>query len=238
MAGVAQVNIGKVFEPGGRLVEVVIDKPTRDFATEARIAFEQAQTYHIVDQDSYAAAADDLRRVKALYRAVDDERKRITTPLDQAKRAAQDHFRPALSFLEQAETVLKGCMAKYAAAEREKRLQAERLALEAARREQDKLEKRAERAETQGKVEQAEALREQASMVGAVAPVVVPPAKTEGITLRTRWDFRIVDANALPREYLMPDEKKIAGVVRAMKAETRIAGVEVLEVQDVAARRL
>jgi hypothetical protein len=36
-----------------------------------------------------------------------------------------------------------------------------------------------------------------------------------------------VDPALVPREYLCVDDKKIAAVVRAMKGDTRIAGIEV-----------
>ena len=51
-----------------------------------------------------------------------------------------------------------------------------------------------------------------------VPPVVLPGApKLAGSSERTYWKFQITDEAALPREYLMPDEKKIGQVVRAMK---------------------
>ena len=37
--------------------------------------------------------------------------------------------------------------------------------------------------------------------------------------------FEIVNPAVLPREYLMPDDKKLRGVVRAMRGATNISGV-------------
>lgn len=56
------------------------------------------------------------------------------------------------------------------------------------------------------------------------APVV---PKVDGLSSRKNWKFKITDATKLPREYLMPDEKAIGAVVRALKDKTKIEGVEV-----------
>lgn len=63
----------------------------------------------------------------------------------------------------------------------------------------------------------------------AAAPVVVQSQvpRVEGLRARETWRFRIVDASAIPREFLAPDEQKIGAIVRALKGETRIAGIEV-----------
>lgn len=65
-------------------------------------------------------------------------------------------------------------------------------------------------------------------------PLIVPPVvasverpKLAYIALTERWKFHILDPALLPREYLMPDEVKIGRVVRALRAETRIPGVEI-----------
>lgn len=69
-----------------------------------------------------------------------------------------------------------------------------------------------------------------------VAPVVarIERPKSSGVAVRELWDFRITDEALIPREYLVPDEVAIGKVVRAMKANTRIAGVEVFAKNSVA----
>lgn len=66
--------------------------------------------------------------------------------------------------------------------------------------------------------------------VVAPRPIFVPPPavqapKAAGVSFRDNWDFEIVDAALIPREYLVPDETKLRGVVRALKHQTRIPGV-------------
>lgn len=69
---------------------------------------------------------------------------------------------------------------------------------------------------------------EEASMT--VAPIVqreVP--KVAGHSVIVTWDFEITDASKLPREYMMPDEKKIGKVVSALKASADIPGIRVIK---------
>ena len=65
----------------------------------------------------------------------------------------------------------------------------------------------------------------------SVAPVIVEKTvpKVQGISKQMAWKFRVVDATKLPQKYLMPNETKIGGVVRALKSEARIPGVETWE---------
>ena len=81
----------------------------------------------------------------------------------------------------------------------------------------------------------AEGIRERAASV--VAPLVVADIpKVAGQSVRETWGFVITDAALLPREYTMPDEKKIGAVVRALKGQTNIPGVKVTSGQTLASR--
>ncbi len=83
--------------------------------------------------------------------------------------------------------------------------------------------------EAKGKTVQATEVIEEViegSMIESYAPVPYLP-KTKGVTVREDWDFAITDAKKLPPEYLIPDEKKIRAVVKALKGATRISGVKV-----------
>ena len=57
------------------------------------------------------------------------------------------------------------------------------------------------------------------------APAPAAPPKVEGVSFREDYDFEITDPALLPREFLMADEKRIRGVVKAMRAATAIPGV-------------
>ena len=130
--------------------------------------------------------------------------------------------------LDAAEAEIKNKMNAYLA-EQERQRQAEeaRQQLEAQKAAEAKAEEDARLLEATGDTEAAEAVRTEP----VVAPVVViaPVAKPNGIATQSIWRYRVTNANAIPREYLAIDEKKIGAVVRAMKAATNIPGVEVYE---------
>ena len=55
-------------------------------------------------------------------------------------------------------------------------------------------------------------------------PKTVP--KVEGVSTRTVWKYRFANEFMIPRNYLMPDEKKIGAHARSMRESASIPGVE------------
>jgi hypothetical protein len=88
----------------------------------------------------------------------------------------------------------------------------------------------------------------EASQPAAMQSVVLPPPdappsadalvpKVDGVSLTTPYTYEILDENKLDRKYLMPDRKKIAGIVRTMKADAQeLLGPGVLVRPDTALR--
>jgi len=85
-------------------------------------------------------------------------------------------------------------------------------------------------AEMSGNKEEAEAILND-DLIPVPAPKVEKPMKPDGIAFRENWTFEIVDANKIPRNYLIPNEKLIGSTVRLMKdkvaAEKTIPGIRV-----------
>lgn len=118
------------------------------FAQRAQRALANAKDFTVDSQELLDAAGDDLRAIKTLAAQVEEQRTSITVPLNAALKAVNDLFRPAKTYLEEAERVLKGAMVTYtdeqARIAREARLRAEEQArqererAEAERREQER----------------------------------------------------------------------------------------------------
>jgi hypothetical protein len=103
--------------------------------------------------------------------------------------------------------------------------------------EQDLLQKiERERAESEAEKTRKEA-EFLADILGEEAPeqepvivreVYIPPTpKVAGSYQVEIWDYEIIDPLLIPEEYKIIDEKKIGGVVRALKGLTNIPGVKV-----------
>ena len=60
-----------------------------------------------------------------------------------------------------------------------------------------------------------------------VSNKVSTPSSTTYV--QKRWTFRVVDATAIPREFMLVDEVKIRKVVLAMKEQTNIPGIEAFQ---------
>lgn len=120
--------------------------------------------------------------------------------------------------LEEAERIINRKMIDWQTAE-DKRLAEEQRKLD----EQAKLEA-AIQAEEEGNKALSEAIIEDQ------IPVAAPPVektKTAGVNFTSTWEYEITDINAIPRAYLIPDEKAIRAVVKAQKDRCNIPGIRV-----------
>lgn len=222
----------------------------------------QAEALQVVDEETFQAAGT-IRRDLATW--LKDAHAFFDPICDSAYKAWKMATERRKSVIEPRETAYKALGEAMGAYEQEverRRVEAEA----AAQRERERLEAeeqarvdaenarlRAEAeervlqdaiaAEEQGDAQAVEFLLEEPAYVPQVAPrpVFVPPVQiaapeADGTSFRDNWDFEIVTAAALPRQYLMPDTKKIGGVVRAMKAATNIPGVRVFNRRTAATR--
>ena len=70
-----------------------------------------------------------------------------------------------------------------------------------------------------------------------VAPVVMPKVETpSGISYRTVWKYRIVNASLIPREYYVLDERRIQQRVNSLKGDANIPGIKIYTEKQVNGR--
>lgn len=84
-----------------------ITKETQDQIDSTEKYLAEAQAYAITTDQQYAGTADKLKEVKRLINDLDTARKKVTKPLDEAKKALMDLFKPATDRLEAAELLQK-----------------------------------------------------------------------------------------------------------------------------------
>lgn len=170
--------------------------------------------------------ADEAARVERerLQREAAEAQRKADEKAAEERRQAEAQRQAALQAARDAETARKAGDAAAAA----QAVEAAREAALAAQR----LEQRAERTEERAVAKVANL---EASAMSVVAPIIqTETPKVMGLARKLVWKYRIKDPSKLPREFTMPDEKKIAGVVRALKGDTKIDGVEVWNEPDVA----
>jgi hypothetical protein len=147
----------------------------------------------------------------------------------------------------QAEIDAENKRLREAAEKEEARKRAEKEAQERAWREKERKAKEdADRLAAEGKAEEAEKARveaekarakaderaQQAAEVFVPAPVVVAEKiKVDGVKDVTRWDYEILDMNAIPDCFWVLDESKLAKYARDTKGTVPVAGVRFFPVK-------
>lgn len=225
-------------------VDVMVPASDQELISEVVSLPDLYQSFEIKTADDCQFASDVLSKAKDRIKTLESNRKKITAPLDQAKKAAMDFFRPATDAMTKLEGVLKPKIAAYINEQERLRREAEAAAEEKARKERERLEARAEKARESGKDEKAAALELQAATTVAVTPAV-PETKISGASVRKVWKGKVTDVKALCAavadgtlpptvvEFKQAELNKFAGVFQNTRD---IPGLEIFQESVVASR--
>jgi hypothetical protein len=197
---------------------------------------DQAKAVKVTDAQTYTAAGSLWKQIGDMIKEVKDTFDPICDAAHKAHKAAVEKRAKYLDPLTAVQKSVKGLMSAYdAEQERIRREEQARLA-EIARKaaeEQALLDAIAaeEEAKRNGATKEEAAQEAEAVMAEPVyvPPVVLPKATPKlqgGPVYKTAWKFRIVDANKIPRQYMVPDEKAIGAIVRSTQGRIEIPGVE------------
>ena len=194
--------------------------------------------YAVATAEEYTAGAEHLKGIKAAMSQVDEERFKITRPQDAAKKRVMEFFGQFTNRLIRAETAVKKGLLTYSNEQDRIQREERRKEEERQRKEEDKLRQASDDAREQGRADRADILEDRADSVALAptAPVVSTP-KVSGISTRPVWKFEIMDPKLVPDEYKTIDEKKIGGVVRALKDLASIPGVRIYSEKTMSAGR-
>lgn len=195
----------------------------------------------ISSQEEYITAGAVLKEIQDRYRELDTQRKSITAPIDQAKKAVMDLFNVPLNALKNAGTKVKGLLKDYSD-EQEKKAEEEaeklrKLAEKEAENEKKKIDAKIERAKASGKDEKIEELEAQKeAIIPLNTPVAAPPLETlKGVSYRDKYTAEVVDFKLLPDEYKMVNQSALDKVVQATKGAIQIPGTKIKKSKIVAA---
>lgn len=125
-----------------------------------------AQSYQVATPEQYSAGAEDLKRVKAAQKRLEETRTGITGPMNAALKRVNDFFRAPAERLTVIERTIKGALTKYADEQERLRREEQRRAEEAARREREAAERAAAEARRKA-AEEADRLRREAEAAAA-----------------------------------------------------------------------
>jgi hypothetical protein len=211
-------------------------------------ALEMVKSFEIVDAPTYELAGEELVAIKRKATQLEDQRKTITKPMDDAKKAVMDLFRKPLDVLAQAEGVLKGKMLTFSQEQARRAAEARAQAEAQARQERERLEREAAELQAQGRAGEAAAKTAIAQVVSAaqIEDPFTAPVKASGVKTTTTIDYEVVDLGKLvahvaknPQllQLLTVDSVRLRAHVRAFGLACDLDGVRVFEKQGLAASR-
>ena len=217
-----------------------------EITSEARALVSQAEhdlttleSFTITSPVEFQQSADLLKLVKSRYNEIESKRKELVKPIDDAKKGLQDFFNPPLLRLKNAEMHIKSAITNWQNQERLRVAEQERKLRELALKEQQRIDGEALTAATEahqkGDSAFAEEILNNVPQVGIPA-IVSPDNKAQGISMRDNWKYRVIDANLIPRDYMMPDDKLLTSIAKAKHDGMKIPGVEFYNEPIVSAR--
>lgn len=202
---------------------------------EAEVMAKQALGLaEIGTQDEYQLACKLGQQIEAKIVLFEGEYRPNIQRLHEAHKEALRQLTDLTGPLDKAKKWLASKVGDWLMRERRERERQERELAERARQDQQReLAARAEELRKAGEAEAAAAIEQRAETLPTPAVVIAPPEKAEGQRERRGWDFEVEDPALLPREYLMPNEKAIRGVVNSLGDQAKIPGVKVFPRQTV-----
>ena len=192
--------------------------------TKALAAIEQANAFDITTQDQAAFVDQFCVNLKALEKEVDVAYDEHIEAAHKAHKSLVAKKKVYAEPIMEARRIAKGKLIAWSNAQAVISAQEAEIARAKAKKDaEDEALSRAARAAEFGDDKTADAIMS--------APIVVEPVKVAApvktaTMMMTRWKFKVVNPLLVPREYLMVDETKIGGVIRATKGSITIPGVE------------
>jgi hypothetical protein len=184
------------------------EKEIKEYKSQVDLVVKGSNELSISSQEDMERGTDLLASVKEVKKSITERKEAITRPLMEALASARDLFKPLESGYAEAEKTIKAKMLEFSIAENE-RIEKEKSRVEA------RVEKGTMRVDTA--IKKIEDIGDKKSSF---------EGSTGKVSIRIMRKVRIVDENLIPREYLVPDTRRITQVALVGVV---IPGVEIFE---------
>lgn len=171
----------------------------------------RAGSYTLETAQDVENASVFLKELHEAEKNIEAKRKEFVNPLRQSMNAINATFKEIARPVSEAKDLVKSKIGVWHRAEQE------RIAREEARRR---------------KIQ--EAHEKKGHDVNAPVMMERPDTKIGNSMMKKVWNYRIVDENKIPREFLMVDTTKIRKYMYAMKDQAKVEGVEFYQEEQVA----
>lgn len=217
---------------------------TQQIRKDTSTTLAEATQLKVVDNGTFERAGAMLKAIMGLRKQIGDTFDPHIKRAHEAHKALVAEKNTHAAPLIEAESLLKRGLLGYQQEQERKRREEEARLAEIARKEQERLEARAVKADDKGKTEKADELRAQAATVAA--PIVertVP--KLAGISTRKTYSYRVTDLKALcagiaagtvPANAVIDNGPVLNKLATALKDEFKYPGVELVTNESIASR--
>jgi hypothetical protein len=208
------------------LTDIIPESQVATIQAEASPILAEAKALIVKDEASYQEA----QRI-GMHCAKGS--KAIETLLGDERAAAHSLWKSIVAKIKQftdvydeAKKIVSGKAYAWKKAEDERiAIEAEKLRKEAERKAEEERLAQAETLAAAGNAEMADAILDEP--INVAPPVIEAPQGIKGASSRENWQYEITNDALIPREFLMPDTKKIGQFVKNNGAHTKIPGVRV-----------
>lgn len=205
-------------------VDVSEDLKSADIFIKAQDAV--VVKYQIKSQLDLNNAVEIVRGLERFSADLEKKRLGITKPLDEAKKAVMDLFRPCKNRCENVILIMRGKINDFAVEAERERQRKQKEADDKAERERIKAQEKAEAARKAGDEKKAEKYETKAAEVQNVV-IAQKHDQPQGTHQVTRWRYEILDPCKLPRSFLIPDHDALQGYATATQGKIPIEGVRI-----------
>lgn len=189
--------------------------------------FSRVLAIDVCDDLTYGGAGEIAKEIRSALRGADEERKKITGPLNESLKTVNAMYKRLVEPLESADTTIRGKMARYAEDKR-KREQEE------SRKAQEILLRAAEKAEKEKLPEVAEKALDIAVRMDSKPTEAVRTTKATTTSRKIFAGFTVEDVAAVPEGYKVVDERKVRDAYAA--GVRSIPGLSIIERESIVIR--
>ena len=186
---------------------------------------EIASSIVIKNQAGYETTISNIRTLDNFRKGLEAKRVSITKPLDEAKRAVMDLFRPVVTRCDELSTILRGKANGFAEKMRLEQLEMQRKFDEEADQKRKEAEDKAAKMRADGRKKMAEKYEAKAeAVIAPIAPQKLQQPK--GIAQVTYWHAKIVNPELVPREWMLVNESALEKHAKNTQGKIPVPGVE------------
>ena len=205
-----------IITEGGTSVQIDYSNETEKIKEEEKgIVSLVSQNFEVSSQQECDNILDLIKKAKKIKKDREERRKNITRKLDDAKKEIMDFFRPLQDKLSLFISINEKLVLDWRKKENER-----------VKKEEEALRLKQEQEKKEQPEDELDDLLDGMQDVQQQTKIMASAPKVKGVT--KYYSCEVVDVEKLPREYMIPDEKRLNSLARAEKENFKIPGCKLI----------